>query len=213
MVVNDLVRSGENHTTHPVTLPFVTGLRERLLELVERVGGSQRELARLAGLKAEVHVGQMIRRLEKDPAASIELPTLQAIARGAKVSEAWLINGVGTPDSVDVQPVSESHRPELRNLPGWVDVERLGRQEHPEWPEWVWKETGDSSPFDAPVLTLALVEDVARLVMRHQSPEARAKNDARRAELAADVKAIQEGTVALPRPPLDEPARRGRRKG
>lgn len=211
-VVNDLVRSSDNHTTRLAKIPGMAGLRERLLDLVERAGGSQRELSRRAGL-TEVHVGQIIRRLEKDPAARIEQPTLDAIARGAKVSGAWLSHGVGTPDSDDVQTVSDSHKPELRNLPGWAEAERLARQEHADWPEWVWEATATSSPFEAPSVSLALVEDVARLVMRHRSPAVQAVVTARRAELAAEVRAIQEGTVAPPRPPPPDPEpKRGRRR-
>ena len=216
-VVNDRVQTTDKHTTHPAKIPGMTGLRERLVSLVERAGGSQRELSRRAGL-TEVHVGQIIRRLEKDPVARIEQTTLDAIARGAGVSAAWLSHGVGTPDSTDASPPApEDHRPVLRNLAGYADAERLAREEHPDWPEWVWEETARASTFDAPVATLALVEDIARLVRRHKSPAGpavssttKAVNADRAVELDAKMRAFEEELEAPP-PKGPEP-KRGRKK-
>lgn len=69
-------------------------LAERIELIVERRNVSQRELARMAGLK-EPHIGLIISRLKKNPKAKVENETLLAIARGANVSPGWLLSGEG----------------------------------------------------------------------------------------------------------------------
>lgn len=166
-------------------------------------------LGAAAGLESAAHVGMMKRGTVKAPKAE----TLAKLATAARVSLRWLATGEGTPDSEDTPSVSESHRPELRNLAGWADAERMARQEHPDWPEWVWEATATSSPFDAPqVVTMATVEDMARYLRRHQAAPVTPEREARRAEIAASVKAIQDGDEPPPRPPPEEKPR-GRRKG
>lgn len=168
-VVNNFALPCDDKRCHAVYIRPVSTVGERIAEVLKALDISARELDRRSGL-AEGHVSLTVARLRKNPNASVELPTLKAIAQGAKVSEAWLINGVGTPDSDDVQSLSDSHKSELRNRAGWAEAERLARQEHPDWPEWVWEATATSSPFEAPVVTVGLVLDVARLVMRHRQP-------------------------------------------
>ena len=72
----------------------VSGIAERIREILTSQGISERELARRAHLKSEAHVGLLLAKLQKDPEA-VELRTLKAIAAGAGVSESWLISGVG----------------------------------------------------------------------------------------------------------------------
>ncbi len=193
-------------------LDLVSSTADRIRTILTDKGWSARELSRRAGFNTPSQLSNVLKNLDRDEGA-VEHSTLLKIAQGAGVSERWLVLGVGTPDSDDVQTVSDSRKPELRNLPGWAEAERLARQEHADWPEWVWEATATSSPFEAPSVSLALVEDVARLVMRHRSPTVQAAVTARRAELAAEVRAIQDGTMAPPKPPPPDPApKRGRRK-
>lgn len=164
-------------------LDHVSSTADRIRTILTDKGWSARELSRRAGFNTPSQLSNVLKNLDRDEGA-VERSTLLKIAQGAGVSERWLVLGVGTPDSDDVQTVSDSHKPELRNLPGWAEAERLARQEHADWPEWVWEATAISSPFEAPSVSLALVEDVARLVMRHRSPAVQAAVTARRAELA-----------------------------
>ncbi len=129
-------------------------LRDRLVSLVARAG-SARELSRRAGL-AEIHVGQILRRLADDDNANIERRTLQSIARGGGVSERWLLFGEGEPDAAhppdDPPPTdlrhagddaSRSIRPELRAHPYWPELEAGARAKAAElgrtFPEWAWE--------------------------------------------------------------------------
>lgn len=203
----------DNHLSADI-LVRVSTLAERVGWIIDnrrRADGStwtDRGLSDAAGL-SPAHIG-MIRRGD---AKKVTAETIEAIARVGGVSAGWLAFGLGTPDSDDVQSVSDSHRPQLQNLPGWAEAERLARQEHADWPEWVWAETAQSSPFEAPVVTVGLVLDVARLVMRHRPPPAAA---ARRVEQAATIEAkvkafAETGEMGKPPPPDPEP-KRGRRR-
>ena len=69
----------------------------RIESILERQGISARELSRRAGL-GETQVGMVIARYRKNPNAEVTLVTLQAIARAANVSPAWLLTGDGSPD-------------------------------------------------------------------------------------------------------------------
>lgn len=70
---------------------------DRILWILAQRRIGQRELARRAGLRG-AHIGVIINRSRKNPAASIENPTLAAIARGGGVSLRWLATGQGSPD-------------------------------------------------------------------------------------------------------------------
>lgn len=163
-VVNSFI---ENSATHPVASGIVSsGLRERIELLVTRVGGSQRELSRRSGL-TEVHVGQILRRLKVDPGASIESTTLRAIALGAKVSEAWLLTGRGSPDADAPElaaPAPPTRHPQIRDTPNIEANLAKAKRLKPEWPDDVWQELLDGyprGPIDEEVLPgmlVALVE-------------------------------------------------------
>jgi len=73
----------------------VVGIPERLELIVKELGISERELARRAGL-ADSHIGLLRARLRSDPGA-VTVSTLEAIAKAANVSVAWLIVGEGDP--------------------------------------------------------------------------------------------------------------------
>ena len=133
-----------------------------------RVGGSQRELSRRSGL-TEVHVGQIIRKLEKDPAARIEQATLDAIARGAGVQGAWLSHGVGTPDDTQLPPstVPDDAQPVNASVPGWDDAVALAKLAEPDLPDAAIERAGKA----ARLLTTAqaspeLVIQLAKMALR-----------------------------------------------
>lgn len=114
-------------------------LRERLELLAERAGG-QRELSRRAKLKDERHIGIIISRLRKNPAADIERETLAAIAEGGNVSVGWLATGEGSPDALDPDAPAhtDSSEPIAENIPGYLDAEAADRRAHPEMEEEHW---------------------------------------------------------------------------
>jgi transcriptional regulator with XRE-family HTH domain len=72
----------------------VSTLPERIEQVRLLRGWSQRKLAEAAGFKTTSQLGNTMRRLHKNPDA-IELKTIKAIARGANVSETWLLTGDG----------------------------------------------------------------------------------------------------------------------
>lgn len=71
------------------------GLPERVELIRTRLGVSERELGRRAGL-ADAHVGLLLKRLRTDPDA-VTLRTLRGIAQAGGVSLAWLVSGEETP--------------------------------------------------------------------------------------------------------------------
>jgi transcriptional regulator with XRE-family HTH domain len=114
---------------------FAVSLLDRLNETLQRLNLTQREWARRAGLADERHLGVILSRLRKNPNADIERETLNALARGAGISVAWLSSGVGSPDSDDTSrapSTTEDPEPILANVPGWADVEAQDSAEHPD---------------------------------------------------------------------------------
>jgi transcriptional regulator with XRE-family HTH domain len=115
----------------------VSTLVARIETIIEKLGISQRELARRAGLK-EPHVGLIINRLKKNPRAGVENETLLAMARGANVSPGWLLSGEGPsglpgdpfdPESpkppstvVERDPPDANNLRKLGDVPGWDDA-------------------------------------------------------------------------------------------
>lgn len=73
---------------------------DRIQWILENCQISQRELARRAGFTASSQLNAIVRRLASRP-DSIELKTAKAIARGAGVSERWLLTGDGKPSDGD----------------------------------------------------------------------------------------------------------------
>lgn len=67
--------------------------RERLALAVDATGLSDREVARLANLPSEAHVGMILRGDVANPKG----PTLGAIAKALNISAGWLTFGEGDP--------------------------------------------------------------------------------------------------------------------
>ncbi len=203
---NDVVKTvAGDFVTHPAHHPVCMALRERIEQTLRRLGVSQRELSRRSGL-TEVHVGQIVRRLEKDPEASIELPTLQAIARGAGVSLAWLLTGQGSPDADDTArgpSTTDDVTPVMANAIGFDDAYQRARQDHPEIPEHGWRAMVEGGPY---VLRgIATKEEIVRLAREFAvtaDPARMAKAfEAQAAEIArlkAELVAQAEEKVAAP---------------
>jgi hypothetical protein len=72
----------------------VETLADRLEWFIEDRGISERELSRRSGLQ-EPHVGLIIKRIKKNPKATVEQPTLIALAKGMGASLEWLATGKG----------------------------------------------------------------------------------------------------------------------
>lgn len=147
-------------------LPAVQTLAQRIQWILTELRISQRELSRRAGL-AEVHVGQILRRLENNHDAQVEVGTLNAIADAARVSRAWLISGSGTPSD---QPPPEPGEPRFGDLPQWSRLAQQARTLDPSLPDWVltvvatWHTQPDVPP------NAALVADLGRLALKYYTP-------------------------------------------
>lgn len=160
-----------SHTRHcqPV------GLRERIEFILKREGVSQRELSRRSGL-TEVHVGQILRRLAQDEEAPVETKTVSAIARGGKVSAAWLLSGRGSPDDHE-EPEAQTPstapefvtRPQFQNLPDWPELLDRAKALDPELPPWVWELMARTSPILSAPPTPVMVAELGRWMLRHES--------------------------------------------
>jgi len=80
-----------------VLAPVTTTLASRVHELREAAKISQRELARLAGLKSERHVGL----IENGERPNLEMKTFQGLARVLGATVGWLSAGEGERPSDD----------------------------------------------------------------------------------------------------------------
>lgn len=99
------------------TSEHVENLRDRVRLVLERTGWSQRELARQAGL-AGSHISLIMTRLGEN----VRPETLRAIAAAAKVSEAWLITGRGSPDDApEGGDVAQTTTPATAPVPAAVE--------------------------------------------------------------------------------------------
>lgn len=103
-------------------------LLERIQWVLDHRGdvvSSQSEWSERAKL-ARTHVNTLMKRLAKAPHARYEVQTLHAMADAARVSRAWLVDGVGTPDSseptLDTPYRYDSLREVVERFPGrWSD--------------------------------------------------------------------------------------------
>lgn len=93
----------------------VETLGDRLEGLVKEQGVSQREFGRRAGLD-ERHVGVIIGRFKKNPEASLDSPTLFALARAGNVRPEWLSTGQEPrrPDGAEATPPTPPARSQVR---------------------------------------------------------------------------------------------------
>jgi len=108
--VKHLVARGADSVSQARETPLVATIGDRLEEILKLRGWSQRQLGREAGI-AEQHIGILIARFAKDPEAEIELSTLRAIARAARVDLSWLIEGRGAPEGDAPAPATTERYP------------------------------------------------------------------------------------------------------
>lgn len=140
------------------------------------------------------HVGQ----IANGKLASPNLRTLQAIARTAGVSEAWLVSGAGNPDSDDLATVaaSESSEPIHGNVAGWTEVLAEDQREHPGVPAKFWEAGTASAPFL--IHGPALPGDAYRLakIAQELSDPMRLANALREAQARVKLLEQQQGAKA-----------------
>jgi len=173
-MVNGHAKESDDFPTHARHSSRVS-LKERIEFILKREGISQRELSRRSAL-TEVHVGQILRRLAQDPDAPVETTTIAAIARGGKVSRAWLLSGRGSPDDHDEHesPAPSTApdyivRPQFQNLPEWAELLARAKALEPELPAWVWELMARTSPILSAPPTPVMVSELGRWMLRHES--------------------------------------------
>lgn len=154
-------------------------LADRIRHVLEARRWSQRELARRASI-AETHVNTLLRKLDRDPSASVESKTLQKIAQAAGVSMQWLLTGEGPGVADEPASESESDLPPsgvpttLGGFAGYREVEATARKLAPEVPEWAWLIARNANPLsigNAPP-SVNMVVELARFIMQHGNPAA-----------------------------------------
>lgn len=150
-------------------------------------------LSLAAGLGSS-HVGQIANEKLRNP----NLRTLQAIARTAGVSEAWLVSGAGNPDSDDLATVSapESSVPIHGNVLGWAEVLAEDQRAHPDVEREWWQAGTASAPFL--IRGPALPGDAYRLanIARELSDPLRLANALREAQARVRLLEQQHGAKA-----------------
>lgn len=148
-------------------------------------------LSLAAGLGSS-HVGQIARGSLRNP----QLSTLNAIARKAGVSAAWLATGAGSPDAIDraepsVTTAVLGEVPIYANALGWTDAvaEFLATPEGAGTPPSVIHDAGQHSPYrlHGPV-TKERVKALVGLVLAEADPM---KVIRERDELRAEVERLR----------------------
>lgn len=130
---------------------------------------SARKLSEQSGL-AGSQISTVLKRLDKDPEA-IEVETVKAIAKGAKVSPDWLLTGRGDPEpGAELPAENESFDdPRFANLPNWPAILQAAQMIAPELPADVWVIVAQSHPLAVAPITPGMVADLARLVLKYQA--------------------------------------------
>lgn len=163
----------------------VQTIAERIQWILDHRDMSQRGLSDKAGFSSKSQLGNTLRRLAARP-ESIEVETVRAIAEGAGVSLEWLLTGRGMPDDPAELPQSEGRAdyhvvpdgealsvPILRNYPNWTELVESAKALDPKIPDWPYESLGQRSPFLTGPLHPAAVRDLARVVMKYESPPAK----------------------------------------
>lgn len=127
----------------------MAGVADRIRAVLEEKGWSERELARRAGFTTPSQLNGILRNLDRDEGA-VERATLQRIARGAEVSERWLLLGEGAPGDEDDDrgpTVRESVRPHLMNAIGFDDALVEAKRREPRIRAHAWEAVAGSSRY------------------------------------------------------------------
>jgi len=127
----------------------VAGVADRIRTILEERGWSERELGRRSGFATPSQLNGVLRNLERDEGA-VERATLKRIARGAEVSERWLLLGEGAPGDEDAArgPTSrESARPHMMNAIGFDDALAEAKRREPKIRAHAWEAVAGSSRY------------------------------------------------------------------
>lgn len=127
----------------------VAGIADRIRKILADQGWSERELARRAGFTTPSQLNGILRNLDRDEGA-VERATCQRIARGAGVSERWLLLGEGTPGDEDAArgpTLSDSVRPHMANAIGFEDALAEARRREPRIRAHAWEAVAGSSRY------------------------------------------------------------------
>jgi len=127
----------------------MAGIADRIRKVLADEGWSERELARRAGFTTPSQLNGILRNLDRDEGA-VERSTLQRIARGAGVSERWLLLGEGAAGDEDIArgpSTSESARPHLLNAIGFDDALAEARRREPKIRSHAWEAVARSSRY------------------------------------------------------------------
>lgn len=108
-------------------VPPMSTLAERIEALVAKSGLSKRQFSIKAGL-GETHISTILRRLKEDPESTVEMATLEAIAKAGGIPVIELVDNTGeetTPAPHAIVPVRQQHYIEHAFSD---DVEALGQE-------------------------------------------------------------------------------------
>lgn len=76
--------------------------------------------------------------------------TLLKLADALQVDLAWLTTGKGPMSSTDAPASSGTRAKTFRDLPGWVEAERIARSRWRKTPNYAWVEAGNLSSENPP---------------------------------------------------------------
>lgn len=127
---------------------------------------SAKQLSLVAGL-SQSHVGQIAR----GDVDNVDTETLEAIAKAAGVSPAWLVLGTGdpTPDHTSEVPTGPGD-PRFADLAAWPALRDAAAQLRPTAPQWVWEQLARARPLLPGAVSVGQVVDLADIVLRYGSP-------------------------------------------
>lgn len=192
----------------------MAGVADRIRRILRDHGWSERELGRRAGFATPSQLNGVLRNLERDEGA-VERSTLTRIARGAGVSERWLMLGAGGPaddDAAHGPSVGESERPHLVNALGFEDALAEAKRRAPGLRAHAWEAVAGSSPYI--LRGLVTPEDVLKLA---RVAEELADPGRLAAALTAQTERVREleaqmarGATAKKTAPTKKPKRRAR---
>ena len=127
----------------------MAGVADRIRKILEERAWSERELARRAGFHTPSQLNGILRNLDRDEGA-VERATLKRIARGAEVSERWLLLGEGDAAAEDAErgpATRDSVRPHLVNAIGFDDALVEAKRREPKIRAHAWEAVAGSSRY------------------------------------------------------------------
>lgn len=187
----------------------MAGVADRIRKVLEEHGWSERELGRRAGFSTPSQLNGVLRNLDRDEGA-VERATLRRIARGAGVSERWLMLGEGSPADDDAGPATrDSVRPHMVNAIGFDDALVEAKRREPKIRAHAWEAVAGSSRYilrgivtPEDIIKLARVAeelaDPARIEAALEAQTARVRE--LEAQMARDVAARRAAAATAKKP-------------